>query len=231
MSRLPIVLMALLFVGFSPSHASSAQDGFSFVVEDKAPPEEITAEVREKIASKAYQLSDANGLFFEIWLVPELALSEIGATTKESMEKIEPISLLGAIVVHQEDHHGFRDDPIDKGTYVLRMSIQPEDGDHMGTSPYDFFAILLPYDIDDELKEFAEDHEFMVELASEGTVAEHPAILALQPMDSADGEFPRLDVNEEEEWHSLCLNFPAKAGDEALTLPIKLVFEGIGDIE
>ena len=213
MFRLPIVVMALVFAGFSPSHASSAQGGFSFAIEEKAPPEEIAADVREKIASKAYQLSDANGLFFEIWLVPELALSEIGATTKESMEMIKPISLLGAIVVHQDDHHGFRNDPIDLGTYVLRMSIQPEDGDHVGTSPFDFFAILMPYDTDDELKEFPEDHEFMVELASEGTVAEHPAILALQPMDSADGEFPRLEVNEDEEWHSLCLNFPAKAGD------------------
>lgn len=231
MIRLPIVVMALLFAGFSPSHASSAQGGFSFVIEEKAPPEEISADVRAKIAPKAYQLSDANGLFFEIWLVPELALSGTGATAEESMAKIEPISVLGAIVVHQEDHHGFRDDPIDLGTYVLRMSIQPEDGDHVGTSPYDFFAILLPYDIDNELKEFPDDHEFMVELASEDTVAEHPAILALQPMDSAEGEFPRLDVNEKEEWHSLCLKFPAKAGGEAVTIPIKLVFEGIGDIE
>ena len=110
------------------------------------------------------------------------------------------------------------------------LKAQAEGRAGRGLTWADFFAILIPYDKDDELKEYA-DHDFLVELASEDTVAEHPPILAMQPMDSADGEFPRLDENEEEEWHSLCLSFPAKAGETALTLPIKVVFEGIGDIE
>ncbi len=49
-------------------------------------------------------------------------------------------------------------------------------------------------------------------------------------MDSVEGEFPRLHVNEEEEWHSFCMKFPAKAGDESTVLPLFVVFEGIGEL-
>lgn len=209
---------------------SRADGDFALKVEEKPPPEVITADVREKIAPTSYQISGADGLFFEFWFVPELTLSKIGETTTKTLEKVVEISLLGAMIVHQEDHHDFRDDPIDLGTYVLRLALQPEDGDHLGTSPFDSFAILIPYDTDDELKEYA-DHDFMVELASEDTVAEHPAIIALQPMKSTEGEFPRLHADEKEGWYSFCMKFPAKAGADSTILPVRVVFEGIGDIE
>ncbi len=221
-----VVLAAIVSI----SGASVAENNFALNVEDKDPPEAISADVREKIVPKVYQVSGADGLFFELWFVPELTVSAIADSTKETLDNVEEISLIGAMIVHQEDHHDFRDDPIDPGTYVLRMSLQPQDGNHMGTSPFDTFAILIPYDKDDELKEYA-DSEFMVELASEDTIAEHPPILALQPMDGVEGEFPRLHVNGEEEWHSFCMKFPAKAGDKSTVLPLFVVFEGIGDIE
>ncbi len=229
MYRIVVALFLALAAFVPPCGASSAESGFALSVEDKDPPEAISAEVREKIVPKAYQVSDAGGLFFEFWFVPELTLSAIADSTKKTLDNVEEISLVGAMIVHQEDHHDFRDDPIDPGTYVLRMVLQPQNGDHMGTSPYDSFVILMPFDKDDELKEYA-DHEFMVELASEDTIAEHPPILALQPMDSAEGEFPRLHVNEEDEWHSFCMKFPAKAGDASTVLPLFVVFEGIGEL-
>ncbi len=230
MRRTLVMLCVCLAAALWLCGRSCAEDGFSLKVEEKPPPEVITADVREKIAPKAYQVSGAEGLFFEFWFVPELALGELGDSTKKMLDSVAEIALLGAIVVHQGEHRDFRDDPIDPGTYVLRMSLQPEDGDHLGTSPFDTFAILVPYDTDDELKEYA-DPEFMVELASENTVAEHPAIIALQPMDGAEGEFPRLHVNEEEGWHSFCMKFPVKAGADSAVLPVHVVFEGIGDIE
>ncbi len=224
-----VALAVALAAIVPPCAASSTENDFALTVEDKAPPEAISADVREKIVPKAYQVSDADGMFFEFWFVPELTVTAIADTTKKTLDNVEEISLIGAMIVHKEDHNDFRDDPIDPGTYVLRMVLQPQNGDHMGTSPYDNFAILMPFDKDDELKEYA-DHEFMVELASEDTIAEHPPILALQPMDSVEGEFPRLHVNEEEEWHSFCMKFPAKAGDESTVLPLFVVFEGIGEL-
>lgn len=230
MHKLSILLS--LALAATPLYAGMASAGGEYVlrVEEKPPPDEIAAELREQIVPKAYQLSDADGLFFELWFVEELAVSKIGDTPKDTLKQGTEIALLGAAVVHAEDHNDFRDDPIDPGIYVLRMSLQPQDGNHMGTSPFDTFAILMPYDKDGELAEFA-DHEFMVELASEDTIAEHPPILALQPMPNADGEFPRLDENEEEAWHYLSLKFTAKSETGNAPLPVYLVFEGIGDIE
>ena len=74
------------------------------------------------------------------------------------------------------------------------------------------------------------DPEVMVEIAGEDTPAEHPPILSLQPMEKAEGSFPRLEHNEEEAWNSLCLKLSGKVGDEKREMGVKLVFEGIGDL-
>lgn len=218
-----------LLAGLCAPLVATAENGYTLSVEDQAPPEELEAEIRERIAPKVYKIGDADGVFFDVWLVPELKASAVGASNKETLDKVEEISLIGAIVVHREKRYDFRDDPIDPGTYILRMALQPQDGDHMGTSPYDTFAILMPLDAEAELKEYR-DHETMVDLASEGTIAEHPPILALQPMANAEGEFPRMGMNEEDEWYFVCLKFPVKVGDETVELPVQFVFEGIGEL-
>ena len=229
MHKTVVALAVALGTIMPPCGAGVTESDFALNVEDKDPPEAISEELRAKIVPKAYQISDADGLFFEFWFVPELTVSAIADTTKKTLDNVEEISLIGAMIVYTEDHMDFRDDPIDPGTYVLRMALQPQNGDHMGTSPYDTFAILMPFDKDDELKEYP-DHEYMVELASEDTIAEHPPILALQPMDSLEGEFPRLHKDEEKEWDSFCMKFPVKAGDESTVLPLFFVFEGIGEL-
>lgn len=206
-----------------------ADSEYALRVEDKVPPEKLDAEIREKLAPRSYQISDAEGVFFEFWFVPGLEVSAISEKTQDTLENVAEIALLGALFVHREERYDFREDPIDPGVYVLRMALQPQNGDHMGTAPYDTFAILVPYAKDGELKEF-EDHETMVELASEDTVAEHPPILSLQPMANGDGEFPRLGREAEHEWEYMCLKFPARAGDQSVPLPVLLVFDGIGEL-
>ena len=99
----------------------------------------------------------------------------------------------------------------------------------MGTSPFDSFAILVPYEKDADVLEFM-DPEEMVDIASEDTPAEHPPILSLQPTDHAEGDFPRMEEEEEEEWHFLSIKIPAIAGDEKTELPLNLVVVGIGEL-
>jgi hypothetical protein len=149
---------------------------------------------------------------------------------RDMLENMEEIALLGVIVVHDnEERFDFREDPIDPGIYMMRMSLQPQDGNHMGTSPFDTFALLVPQDRDEEVVE-TDDPEEMVDIASEHTIAEHPPILSLQPLEDAEGEFPRLTHDEEEDWYFLTIELPATADGEPAKLTLNLVFEGIGDL-
>jgi hypothetical protein len=208
---------------------ATAENGLTLSVVDKPAPDGVEAEVKDAVVPKAYQVSDASGVFYEFWFVPGLKASGFGGAAKETLDKVEEISVLGIAIVSNKEHHDFRDDPIDPGTYVMRLALQPKDGNHMGTAPYDTFAILVPAASDSELKKF-HDHEMMVDLASENTVAEHPPIFSLQPFDEAGGDVPRLENNDEKEWEFLRLQFPVEAGGETKPLNVGLVVEGIGEL-
>ena len=112
---------------------------------------------------------------------------------------------------------------------MMRLSLQPQDSNNLGTSPFDTSASLIPYKKDAEILEIM-DTEVMVEIAGEDTPAEHPPILSLQPLENAKGSFPRLEHNEEDAWNSLCVKLSGKVGDEKRDMTVKLVFEGIGDL-
>lgn len=207
-----------------------AEHGFKLSVEDKEIPAEISDDVKAQLVPKVHQISGEGDAFFEFWFAKTVEIADIAETTKDSLENLDEIALLGVMVVHDnEERYDFREDPIDPGTYVLRMCLQPQDGNHMGTSPFDTFALLIPQDRDAEVLEL-NDPEDMVDIASEHTIAEHPPILSLQPRPEADGEFPRLTFNEEEEWHFLTILLPATSEGKESQLPLNLVFEGIGEL-
>ena len=221
-----IATIALVLVGVSS--LACAEDGFELKVIDKEPPAELDDNLRGQLTPKAHQLSDGDGLFFEFWFASSIPLKAPAETSKDMLKNIEEITLLGAVVVHQEERYDFRDDPIDPGLFVMRLALQPQDGNHMGTAPFNTFALLLPHEKDAEVLEYP-DHETLVELASEDTVAEHPPILSAQPLDDASGEFPRL-AEGGDDWHFLCLKLPAKAGEKNMDLVFQLVFEGVGEL-
>ena len=221
-------LAALCTLAFA--FGAYAEGDFTLKVEDKEVPKEIDDEVKAELAPKVHQISGEGEPFFEFWFAKSVKLESIQETTKDSLDKMDQITLLGVLVVHDnEERYDFREDPIDPGIYVMRMALQPKDGNHMGTSPFDTFALLIPVDRDAEARvvDYAED---AVDIASEHTIAEHPPILSLQPREEADGEFPRLTYEEEHEWHFLTILLPATAEGKEAQLPLNLVFEGIGEL-
>lgn len=222
----PALILALcgLFAGLA------AADGeYTLAVADKEPPAELAADVRDALVPKAYQISGADGAVYEFWFVPSLTAKTISDTPRETLMSVEGVALLGAATVTDAEPHDFRDDPIDPGLFVLRMAMQPKDGNHLGTAPFDTFAILIPNERDGQLKDMP-DHETMVELAQEGTIAEHPPILSLQPFEKVEGEIPRLELNEEHEWEFLYLTFPIEAEGKKSEITVGLVVHGVGEL-
>jgi hypothetical protein len=145
---------------------------------------------------------------------------------------VKPVSIIGAAIVYGEERNlDFREDPMDPGAFTMRMGVQPQDGDHMGTAPQNTFAILVFADRDKTLEGF-EDHEHMVDTSREGTIAEHPPILYMQHDEADATEYPRLDESGEGNrvWQVLCVKLPADVNGEKKELAFQLVFEGLGDL-
>lgn len=228
-----VCLIAVICFVEIPAAGASAAGEFTLEVKDKPAPAEISEKIRKGLDGKAYLISDSDGPIVEFWFATEIPLKAKGKTAKESLDNIEPIALLGIAVIHREEHYDFRNDPFDPGTYTMRMGIQPQDGDHMGTAPFDTFAILLPHDREGELFEYGEpDHELLVDMSSEDTVTDHPPIFSLQPLEKAGGELPRLSTGGERGrvWQFLCLELPGKTGGENAPITVQIVFDGIGDL-
>jgi hypothetical protein len=221
------VLSAALLIAFAAVGSASAE--VKLTVADKQPPAELPADVKGQLAPKSYTIADDKGTVYEFWFVPGLKGKTVGATMKETLLGVEEVGLLGAVVVSDAEPHDFRDDPIDKGLFVLRMALQPKDGNHLGTAPYDTFAIMVPAEKDGRIKD-AHNHDGMVEVAKEGTIAKHPPILSLQPIEGATGDFPRIEENTEHEWQFLYLKLPLDVAGKKADLVVGLVVEGHGEI-
>lgn len=203
-----------------------ADSAYTLSVSDKPVPQEIDAEVRDLLEPKSYAIADDGGIFYEFWFVKQLELTKKTASSDEAIKSIPEVGLLGALIVHKDDRIDFRDDVVDPGAYVLRMGVQPQDGNHMGTSPTDTFAVLVPAARDADVRAYPE-HEEMVDISLEGTEANHPPILSIQPRENAEEEYPHLDVGEND-WQLLCVKLPGKAGDETFDVTMEMVIEGIG---
>ncbi|MHC4996549.1 MAG: hypothetical protein ACYTGQ_16000 [Planctomycetota bacterium] len=198
-------------------------------VSDAKPPEELAEAVRAELASRVIQLADDGEVFYEFWLCKEVALPE-SAAEKPAIERAEQGLLIGALRVHEE-RYDFRDEEIPPGVYTLRFCAQPDDGDHLGTSPTIEFVLLIPADADPGGAAF-EDTDAFHDAASVVNAAEHPGCLNIQPVEEAGDVFPRLAEHEGGDHLVVYLQIDARAEGQDKTAPIAfgLVYEGYGEL-
>lgn len=192
-------------------------------------PDGISDAIGALLQEEALQLTAGDEVAFSFWLRKEFPLSDAPEDPKSALEKIPPTALIGAVEVVADEHRDYRDDEIYPGVYTMRFGLQPEDGNHLGTSEYSFFAVLVPASMDED-PDGLSDHEEMVEASGEDTATAHPVILSLRPVNVPGGETPKL--NEPVEEHkSLRVKVPAKAeGGDAIDLEFEIVYEGHGEL-
>lgn len=232
--RVRIVFVALLVAGSAAAVAGGttavAEGGYTLEVADKEPPAEVSQDLRGQLAPKTYLISGPEGPAFEFWFVSEIPLDYEPSGSMDALETMDGAALLGLVAVRCTQCRDFRDDAFDPGLFTMRMGFQPENGDHMGTAPYDTFAILVPHKRDAELLlEGKPDHRTLVEISSEDTITEHPPIFSLQPIDEAEGEFPRLTEGGDH-WKFLCIELPFKAKGKLFPIAVQFVYDGIGHL-
>lgn len=215
---------------FAVMSAPAMCQGLTLKQTEVAPPEEIVAELRDLLDPNAIQLSDGDKPVFEFWFRKDIPLGSAPGEGTTALSTIKEITYLGAVRVH-ERRKDFRNDDIEPGVYTMRLGILPTDGNHLGTSPFPYMAILVPAQYDEGL-EAIPDHDTLAEISGQDTYAEHPSSLSLQPLEDGekDGEFPRTGEGGEN-WQFVYVKLPAKVeGGDKAEFAFKMVYEGHGHI-
>jgi hypothetical protein len=227
-----VSLLQLGLVWFSLSAvpvAGRAGEPAKLAVTQQAPPAEVAEEIRSVLRSAVVRIAQGDQPLVEFWFRQEIPLAKKPTGDAFAITAVKEGTLLGAIKVHEE-RYDFKDEEIPPGVYTLRLGLQPVDGDHLGTSPTETFALLIPAEDDRKLQAFR-GHDELVKASSTINAAEHPSNLNLQPVAESGDDFPRLGSQHEGRHKVVCLRLPAKVEGETdlLMVSFALVYEGKGE--
>jgi hypothetical protein len=231
--RRPIPVVACLGVlscSLIPvSNSLIAQEPVRLTVAAADPPEQVAEPIRKVLNNEAVSLADDKSTFFQFWFRKELPLAQAPSGGSLALDTLQEGTVLGVLKVDSE-RYDFRDEEIPTGIYVLRYGIQPEDGNHLGVAPTRTFALLIPAKDDTQLDPIA--HEELMKAAAVINAVSHPTSLNLQPVEQAEGAFPRLDALNDGQHKVLLLQFPARVNgsSDATKLNVALVYEGTGQL-
>lgn len=188
---------------------------------EEAPPEEVSAAVRESLDSKGFRIASGEKVLMELWLRAEIPVNEQGGGGElgVSFGSIPSGTLVG--VAHIPDEWSdYKNNPINPGVYTLRYAVQPADGNHMGVSQYRDFLLLLRAATDVDVDTSLGSDELVVQSYA-STGKPHPGMVALFPLYEEAPE-PKLMRNEMDQW-TLAVDRGA--------LKMGLVVEGHGELE
>jgi hypothetical protein len=204
-----VVLLALV------GRAVAAE--YTVKVEDTPPPKEVAEPIRGLLDTKALTVSDGKKAILTVW--PRKSLEAKAGDL--SYASLEESAVLGA-VRFPEEWRDYRKQKIKPGVYTLRLGLQPMDGDHMGTAPYNEFALLIP--AGNDTKPDALDVADLHEQSKGSTTRKHPGLVLLFP-NPKPGDKPAVESKPQEHW-VLSYKQPVKAGGKDAALGFSLVVVG-----
>lgn len=217
------VLVWAGLIGFSVCAAFSAE--LTLKLTDKEPPKELDALIRARLQPRAIQLLDGDKPAWEFWLASEIPATSKPPSRDKALDAVKTATLLGAVSV-AKPQRDYRDDELPAGVHTLRLAMQPQDGNHLGTAEFSWFAVLVPAKLDPKRDGIA-DYKTLVKASSKETSTDHPVILSLRPA-ADDSTVPKI-LTPASEHKSVRVSIPAKAANgEKVPLPFEIVFEGKG---
>jgi hypothetical protein len=204
---------------------AAADTKYTVKVEDTEPPKELGDGVRAVLEPKAMTVTDDKGkVICTVWAAKSLETKATADQAKAGLKytQLEETTLVGA-VKFPEGFRDYRKSNIKPGVYTLRLGIQPEDGDHQGTAPYNEFCLLIP--ADDDKKPDVLDAETLHQQSNKSTTRKHPGVMLLFP-NTEPKETPAVEAKPKEHW-VLSYRVPATAGGQKAFLGFSLVVVGV----
>jgi hypothetical protein len=183
---------------------------------NEAPPAEIASPVRAELAPAGLRVKTGAKTLCDIWFrkaIPSAAGSGIG----RSYPNMPDMALIGAIRVVSQMHDN-RHNNFTPGVYTIRHGIQPQDGNHAGSTPFIDFALLLSAKTDVTVDGGFDTSMTMIRRSQAEGGTGHPVVFALLPPTGALQ--PSLKKNEDDRWV-----LDVKAGDLSLAMVLIGVYE------
>ena len=222
MIRRTLAVAALLALAAS-SLAADAK--LTVKVEKADPPKELSDAVRKTLSDQAMSVSDEKGkLICTVWAAKALDTKATAEQAKAGLKysHVEETTVVGA-VKFAEEWKDYRKQKIKPGVYTLRLGVQLMDGDHMGTAPYNEFALLCPA-AEDKAPDLMEVKE-LFELSGKSTGRKHPGVVLLFP-NKTPAEAPAIEAKPKEHV-VLSYRVPATAAGQKANLGFSLVIVGV----
>src|SRR5262249_38917292 len=220
---MPRRLAALLALALAaPALAADAK--FTIKADTAPPPKELKEPFRELLGDQVVRLLDDKGAtLMTVWLSKELPSKATPEQVKNGLtyRELRQTSVVGAVQLAQV-WTDYRKQKIQPGVYTLRLAWQPQDGDHMGTAPYNEFCLLTPADKDE--KPATMEAKALHELSANSTGGSHPSVLLLFPNPKPQAE-PELVAMPNDTW-VLHVKRPVVADTENTVIGLGLALAG-----
>jgi hypothetical protein len=182
------------------------------------PPTDLAEPIRSLLGTQHATVTRGDSVM-DFWWVKSIALTGAG---QASWSSVPDGTLVGALRVAGPltDIRGMTLKP---GVYTLRFARQPQDGDHMGVSPYREF--LLPCPAADDTTTDPLGFKAAVALAKKSSGESHPNALSIDPPSSTSP--PGQVITTDEGHTAVSFAVPASGdGTAAASLSFGLIVVG-----
>ena len=188
-------------------------------------PSGLSQAVAATLNPAGMRLVGPEGGVFEIWLAKSIAVKSGFKPTLNAYYPFAAGQLIGALrILDASQFTDFRGQEFSAGVYTLRYGMQPEDGNHIGTSELADFLLALPAKIDRKPVLIAGPDQLAGQSAK-SVGSTHPAILSLLPQSQVK-KSGTLTHDADHEYWILDLLGQGVAGKKATTVKLRLVAIG-----
>jgi hypothetical protein len=224
----PIILFALLAILFSAPNSWStyavAADQKVDVL--KEAPQGLSAEVAAAIGQTGFRVTGKDGVTCDVWLAKEIPQKPKFKSSLRIKYPFQTGSLIGVIRYPEgSSPTDFRGQGLKPGTYTLRYGLQPDDGNHLGTSDIRDFLVGSSPDQDTSPKR-VEDIKDLFKLSTSASGSTHPAIFLLIPPPDKAFDGPTVEHDDARQLVIFGANANTKDGDKSVPVPLSIVVVG-----
>jgi hypothetical protein len=179
-------------IAFALFAVVAAQPAFTAKVEKVEPPQKLAEPVRKLLDEQALVVRHGDEVVMRVWFRTEIPAKANEDQIKNgiSYREIPEGTLVGAIEF-PATFTDYRKQELPAGVYTLRFAVQPDIGDHTGTTPHPEFCLICPADEDRTTDDV--EKKKLIELSSKVNEGRHPAVLLLWPNNGKDAGVKVID--------------------------------------
>jgi hypothetical protein len=157
----------------------------------EAAPADVAETVRKELTPAGTRILRGGKPFVDFWFRSVLPTGGPDKAPGVLYPTLRPGSLVGAVRFHGEGAD-FKAQKFPAGVYTMRYAVQPEDGDHQGTTESRDFLLLGPAAADPRVE--AMEVKDAIKASAKVNGKKHPAVLYL--VSGQGGTLPRVLTDE-----------------------------------